>query len=193
MVVGMSGSPLLSVVVPVYRVEAYVASCLDSLLSDEGAGDDLEVVAVHDHSPDSCGEILAWYASRDQRVRVVHLPTNVGLGRARNAGLNAARGDHVWFVDGDDWLPAGSVTAVLARLRLHRPDVLIVDHVETFPDGREAPGTPAGALVGRGDPGPLADHPHLLSNTRPAAGTAASTAGSASHPEASSIAVLAVC
>ena len=135
--------PLLSVVVPVYRVEEYLPRCLDSIL--DGTGGEVEVVAVDDHSPDSSGKILDEYARRDPRVRAVHLAANVGLGRARNAGLDQARGRYVWFVDSDDWLPPGSVAAVLARLAATRPDVLLVDHADVFP----------GDLMGETGSGPV--------------------------------------
>lgn len=125
-----SVAPRLSVVVPVYRVEAYLAVCLDSILA--GAGADVEVLAVDDGSPDRSGQIADEYARRDPRVRVVRLPRNVGLGQARNAGIDHATGDYLWFVDSDDWLPAGAVPAVLERLSATRPDVLIVDHAEVY-------------------------------------------------------------
>lgn len=144
--------PRLSVVVPAYGVEAYLPECLESILAEPVPG--LEVVVVDDHSPDRSGEIADRYARRDPRVRVLHLAANVGLGRARNAGLERAGGAYLWFVDGDDWLPAGAVAAVAARLAATRPDVLAVDHVEVFPDGRIRPGTPAGVLAGVPAPAP---------------------------------------
>jgi glycosyltransferase involved in cell wall biosynthesis len=138
--------PLLSVVVPVYQVERYLTQCLDSILHE--AGGEVEVVAVDDHSPDSSGRIADAYAQRDPRVRVIHLAANVGLGRARNAGLAQARGRYVWFVDSDDWLPAGTVPAVLARLTATGPDVLVLDHAEVFEDGRVVrAGGPASASL----------------------------------------------
>lgn len=125
---------MLSVVVPVFRVPQFVVVCLDSILV--GAPPGVEVVAVDDGSPDICGQLLDAYAARDPRVRVVHLTRNGGLGPARNAGLDVATGRYVWFVDGDDWLPPGSVTAVLDRLAESRPDVLLVDHIRVHENGR---------------------------------------------------------
>ncbi|HWH01085.1 MAG TPA: glycosyltransferase [Pilimelia sp.] len=153
--------PLLSVIVPVHRVEPYLRQCLDSVLAE--AGSDVEVVAVDDASPDGCPAILDDYARRDRRVRVVHLTTNVGLGEARNAGLDRAAGRHLWFVDGDDWLPSGTMPSVLAALRRHDPDVLLVDHEKVYEaDGRREP-DPSGALL-RDVPGTvrLAERPELL-------------------------------
>ncbi len=125
--------PLLSVVVPVYLVAEYLPACLDSVLSQAGA--QCEVIAVDDASPDACATILAEYAGRDPRLRVLTLARNGGLGAARNAGLGAATGRYVWFVDSDDWLPPGTVAAVVERLTRTAPDVLVVDYVRMFPDG----------------------------------------------------------
>ena len=92
---------------------------------------DIEVIAVDDCSPDASGEIIDEYAARDQRVRSVRLSENVGLGPARNIGLDRAVGEYVWFLDGDDWLAPECLTEVAERLRATRPDVLLVDHVRT--------------------------------------------------------------
>lgn len=152
--------PLLSIVVPVYEVEQYLAQCLDSILDDTGA--EVEVVAVDDNSPDRSGQILDEYAGRDPRVRVIHLATNVGLGRARNAGLDRARGSYVWFVDSDDWLPPGSVAAVTERLATTRPDVLLIDHANV-PDGGEVPEPAPDPVLGSiAVPVRLAQRPELL-------------------------------
>lgn len=150
-------APFLSAVVPAHRVAPYLPRCVDSLLS--GAGDELEIVAVDDGSPDASGRVLDAYAGRDPRVRVLHLPTNTGLGRARNTGLAHARGRYVWFVDGDDWVPDGALGAVTARLAVTGPEVLVVGHAEVHPDGRSVPRPAPG---GGGPPGPLAHRPHLL-------------------------------
>ncbi|MDG4824542.1 glycosyltransferase [Asanoa sp. WMMD1127] len=138
---------LISVVIPVFRVEAYLADCLDSVLGQPG---DVEVIAVDDASDDGSAEILAGYAARDDRVRVVTLAHNAGLGAARNAGVAAATGDYVWFVDGDDWLPAGSVAAVTRRLRATEPDVLVLGYGRVYADGRvetHLPGVEAGVAT----------------------------------------------
>lgn len=124
----------LSVVVPVHAVEGYLLQCLDSIRAGLTAAENasVEVIAVDDASPDRCGEMLDAYPG----LRVIHLEHNVGLGLARNAGLAEATGDYVWFVDSDDWLPEGSVSAVLASLDQNRPDVLLIDHLRAHEDGR---------------------------------------------------------
>ncbi|MEV0732972.1 glycosyltransferase family 2 protein [Polymorphospora sp. NPDC050346] len=124
---------LLSVIVPVYRVEEYLAECLDSILGQSFG--DVEVVAVDDASDDGCAEILAGHAAREPRLKVVTLSRNSGLGAARNAGLAAATGRYVWFVDSDDWLPEGTLEAVAARLADTEPDLLVVGYARVYPDG----------------------------------------------------------
>ena len=94
----------VSVVIPVYNVERYLARCLDSVLA-AAEGHDVEVVCVNDGSTDGSAEVLARYADR---VKVVD-KGNGGLGSARNAGLDAMTGDYVMFVDSDDWIPRDAI------------------------------------------------------------------------------------
>lgn len=91
--------PLISVIVPVYKVEPYLAKCLDSLLAQTHKN--LEIIAVDDGSPDNCGTILDDYAKRDARIHVIH-QKNGGLAAARNAGLALASGEYLAFLDSDD-------------------------------------------------------------------------------------------
>ncbi len=95
---------MISVVIPVYNVERYLARCLDSVLA-AAEGHDVEVICVNDGSTDSSAAVLARYADR---VKVVE-KANGGLGSARNAGLDAMTGDYVMFVDSDDWIPQDAI------------------------------------------------------------------------------------
>src|SRR5512139_3799743 len=99
--VGRRG-PEISVVVPFYNVEAYLAECLDSLVDQ--TFDDFEVLLVDDGSPDGSRAIAERYAAADPRLRVVTRP-NGGLGAARNTGIREARGRYLTFVDSDDVVP----------------------------------------------------------------------------------------
>ncbi|WP_374209172.1 glycosyltransferase family 2 protein [Kitasatospora sp. A2-31] len=127
--------PRFSVIVPVYRVQEYLPECLDSVLGQ--GGPDFELIAVDDRSPDGCGALLDEAAARDSRVRVLHLPENVGLGRARNAGLEVATGEYVVFLDSDDTLTPGLLKAVDDRLAAGGdPDILVYDYARTYSDGR---------------------------------------------------------
>ena len=93
--------PKVSVIVPVYKVESYLRKCVDSILGQSFS--DFEVILVDDGSPDNCGAICDDYATRDQRVKVIH-KINGGLSDARNVGLDAAIGQYICFVDSDDWI-----------------------------------------------------------------------------------------
>ena len=162
----MPGRPLISVIIPVYDVAAYLPECLDSVL---GQGGDVEVIAVDDASPDGCGALLADRAAADPRLQVVRRAVNGGPGAARNAGLARATGEYVWFVDADDCLADGALAAVTAGLR-GRPDVLLVGWVATF-DGERAAAGPAGRAGRAGPrivPGPGRD---LLARMPAAGGT----------------------
>ncbi|BFU47252.1 glycosyltransferase family 2 protein [Krasilnikovia sp. MM14-A1004] len=155
---------LLSIVVPVYAVEGYLYQCLESIRAGLSPAESaaVEVIAVDDASPDSCGAMLDSYAQRHGDLRVVHLERNVGLGGARNAGLEQARGRYVWFVDSDDWLPSGAVRAVLQKLRDAQPDVLLIDHLRVHENGRLETDASSHLLRGVPDMVTLADRRDLL-------------------------------
>lgn len=141
---------LLSIIVPVYNVEAYLEECLDSVLGQEMT--DFELIAVDDHSPDGSAEILRDYAQSDPRVNVVHLEENVGLGRARNVGMERASGDYLLFLDSDDSLTPEALTTIAARIdSAERPDVVIIDHTRTYWNGTEKKNIQSALLVELGD------------------------------------------
>ena len=97
--------PLISVIVPVYKVKEYLHRCVDSILSQ--SFDSFELILIDDGSPDECGEICDSYAAKDDRVIVIH-QTNQGLSEARNSGIDWAmnNSDSEWltFIDSDDWI-----------------------------------------------------------------------------------------
>ena len=95
---------MISVVIPVYNVERYLARCLDSVLA-AAQGHDVEVICVNDGSTDGSAEVLSRYS---ERVKIIE-KANGGLGSARNAGLDAIAGDYVMFVDSDDWIPRDAI------------------------------------------------------------------------------------
>ncbi|MEU4487892.1 bifunctional glycosyltransferase family 2 protein/CDP-glycerol:glycerophosphate glycerophosphotransferase [Streptomyces purpurascens] len=141
--------PRFSIIVPVYKVQGFLRECLDSVLSQSYG--DFEVIAVDDRSPDGSGAILDEYAARDTRMRVLHLPENVGLGRARNAGREQAAGDYVLFLDSDDRYTPGLLAAVAARLEATGdPDILVFDHVRTYWWGRGGRSEAADLLAAAG-------------------------------------------
>jgi CDP-glycerol glycerophosphotransferase len=155
----------ISVVVPVHGVAEFLPCCLDSLLAD--ADPDLEVIAVDDASRDDAAQILARRAAADPRLRVISLDRNRGQGYARNVGLEAAAGDYVWFVDGDDALADGALAAVSGTLATVKPDVLLIDW-ETWHSGtgrtEPNPGRALLRAVPRGG-STLAEQPGLINLT----------------------------
>lgn len=92
---------LISIIVPVYNMEDYLERCMDSILNQTYAN--LEIIAVDDGSTDHSPQLCDVYASRDDRVKVLHKP-NGGLSDARNAGLAVATGSYIGYVDSDDWI-----------------------------------------------------------------------------------------
>lgn len=98
-----NATPLISVILPVYRVEKYLGQCLDSLLAQTYRN--LELILVDDGSPDNSGEICDEYARKDERIKVLHCE-NRGVSVARNTGLAHASGELVSFIDPDDYLDA---------------------------------------------------------------------------------------
>ena len=92
---------LISVIVPVYKVEQYLVRCVDSIINQTYKN--IEVILIDDGSPDNCGSICDRYALEDKRIRAIH-KENGGLSDARNAGLAIARGEYIAFVDSDDWI-----------------------------------------------------------------------------------------
>ena len=92
--------PLISVIVPVYKVEKYLDQCVKSIVNQTHKN--LEIILVDDGSPDRCPEMCDAWAKKDTRIRVIH-KENGGLGDARNAGVSVANGEYIGFVDSDDW------------------------------------------------------------------------------------------
>ncbi len=116
----MMNEPKISVIVPVYKVEAYLQRCVDSLLAQTFS--DFEVILVDDGSPDHCGEICDEYVRKDERVRVFHKP-NGGVSSARNLGLDNVHGEWIAFVDADDLVPTDALEILVG---LTSPDVDMV-------------------------------------------------------------------
>ncbi|MGW6060888.1 bifunctional glycosyltransferase/CDP-glycerol:glycerophosphate glycerophosphotransferase [Streptomyces sp. NPDC055189] len=154
--------PRFSVIVPVYKVQAYLHACLESVLRQSFT--DLELIVVDDCSPDACGALIDECAARDTRVKAVHLDENVGLGRARNAGMEHATGDYLIFLDSDDTLVPDSLHAISDRIKeTDEPDVLIYDYARTFWSGEEVRNQFAGLLKEDGcTPFRLSERPGLL-------------------------------
>lgn len=119
--------PWLSVLVPMFKVEACLDQCLGSITGQADAG--VEIVICDDASPDGSAAIAQRYAARfPGMVRLIGHDRNRGIAATRNSLLDAARGDYLWFVDSDDWLRAGAIAAVAAVVQRDAPDLIGCDY-----------------------------------------------------------------
>lgn len=124
----------LSVIVPVYNVRPFLARCVDSLL--EQSAEDCEIILVDDGSADGSGELAEEYArGHRDRIRCLHVE-NGGQGRARNFGIDIARGDYLGFVDSDDWVDSSMYEKLLRRAEETDADVVVCDFMAEHEDGR---------------------------------------------------------
>jgi glycosyltransferase involved in cell wall biosynthesis len=121
--------PKVSIIVPIYNMESYLTRCLDSLLSQSLA--DLEIITVNDGSTDASAEILYEYAEKDNRI-VVIIKQNGGVSSARNAGIQAAKGEYIGFVDPDDWVDTRMYEAMYNAAIHDQADIVMCTYIREF-------------------------------------------------------------
>lgn len=114
--------PIISVIVPIYMIDKYLGICIESILNQTYRN--LEIILVDDGSKDRCSEICDLYASKDKRIKVIH-KENGGLVSARKAGVQAATGNYIGFVDGDDWVGPGFYQSLYNAISQNDCDVAI--------------------------------------------------------------------
>ena len=119
-----SDSPKISVIVPVYKAEAYLHRCVDSLLAQ--TFQDFEVLLIDDGSPDRSGEICDEYARKDSRVRVFH-KENGGVSSARQYGMDHAKGEYTIHADPDDWVEPTMLEELYRKAKEEDADMVICD------------------------------------------------------------------
>lgn len=129
--------PLVSIIVPVYKVEKYLPKCIDSILAQTMT--DFELILIDDGSPDLCGEICDNFQTKDARIRVVH-QENAGVSKARNVGLSLAKGDWISFVDSDDYLAPNAYELLMRCASLNDCDMAIMDFAYVDESGIVLPG-----------------------------------------------------
>lgn len=129
-------NPLISVVVPVYKVEKYLDRCVESLVAQTYTN--LEIILVDDGSPDSCPALCDAWAEKDPRIVVVHKP-NGGLSDARNAGIAAAHGQYIGFVDSDDYVSTDMYEALYSQLVETGADISICGVADVYADHIDNP------------------------------------------------------
>ena len=129
-------APLLSIIVPVYKVENYLPKCIDSIRAQTFT--DFELILVEDGSPDNCPALCDAAAAKDARIRVIH-QKNGGLSAARNAGLDAARGAWIGCVDSDDYIAPEMYEALYHAVQSTGADLALCDYAEVDEAGASCP------------------------------------------------------
>lgn len=129
---------LISIIVPVYNVEAYLDRCMESILKQTYKR--LEIILVDDGSTDSSGEKCDAYAKQDSRIKVIH-KKNGGLSDARNAGLALATGDYIGYVDSDDWIEPDMYQSLYDACAEHDAELAVCRYFGEYQDRTEAGGT----------------------------------------------------
>lgn len=127
--------PLISVIVPVYNVEKYLARCLDSIV--EQTYQNLEIILVNDGSTDGSGEICRQYAERDSRIRLFH-QENRGQSAARNVGLDNMTGEYIVFVDSDDYISKSFVEILFNAQQESKVSIVVCNYFEVSEENDEA-------------------------------------------------------
>jgi glycosyltransferase involved in cell wall biosynthesis len=116
---------LISIIIPVYKVEKYLEQCMNSVLQQTYRN--IEIILIDDGSPDRSGLMCDEYAAKDSRVKVVH-KTNGGVSAARNKGLEEAAGDWILFVDSDDWIESDGCEVALKTAMENNSDIVMFDY-----------------------------------------------------------------
>lgn len=122
----MNNEPLVSIIVPCYKVEQYLPNCIESILSQSYTN--WELILVDDGSPDNCGNICDDYAVKDNRIKVVH-KQNGGLSSARNAGMKVMNGEYVTFLDSDDFLHKDALHILVNQANKYDAQIVQCDFV----------------------------------------------------------------
>lgn len=122
---------LISVIVPIYKVESYLRRCLDSIVNQTYTN--LEIILVDDGSPDKCPAICDEYAKKDERIIVIH-KKNGGLSDARNAAIDISKGEYLAFIDSDDWVSSDYIEILLRNAIQEKADISITSFKEVTED-----------------------------------------------------------
>ncbi|NTP99154.1 glycosyltransferase [Enterococcus faecium] len=127
----MNISPLVSIIIPVYNIEKFIAKCLESLVSQTYKN--IEIIIVNDGSTDKSPSICRSYAAKDNRIKLIN-QKNQGLSGARNTGIQHITGDLVLFVDGDDWLDDNCCEVLVKEQKENNSDLIIFPYVREYRD-----------------------------------------------------------
>lgn len=126
----------VSVIIPVYNVEAYLRQCLDSVVNQTLR--EIEIICVDDGSTDKSAAILKEYAAKDGRIKVL-TQSNTGAGAARNAGIARATGEWITFCDADDWIEPDAIEKMVAAAQREDADCVCCGMIRDNVDGKSIP------------------------------------------------------
>lgn len=126
----------LSVILPCYNVEKYIAKCLDSLYAQDIPETEYEVICVNDCSPDGTRDIIVSYQQKHPNLILIDHDINKKQGGARNTGLRAAQGEYIWFVDPDDYVKENCFKKIIELATLKEVDILLFNYARTDIDGK---------------------------------------------------------
>lgn len=129
-------NPLISIIVPIYKVEEYLEECVQSLLKQ--TYQNLEIILVDDGSPDNCPQMCDNYAQKDKRIKVIH-KKNGGLSSARNAGLDIAKGEYIGFVDSDDFISENAIEILYNQISMDVCIAIVSGMIYRYFDGNLSP------------------------------------------------------
>ena len=121
---------LISVIIPIYNVEKYISRCLDSVINQTYKK--IEIICVDDGSPDNSIKILKEYEKKDSRIKIIR-QENGGLSSARNIGIKDSRGEYIFFLDSDDWLPLNSLELLYEDILLNKSDISVGNLIKVYP------------------------------------------------------------
>lgn len=124
----------LSIIIPVYNTEKYVEKCIQSCINQDADKSEYEIIVVNDGSTDHSLELINKLAAKEENIKVIS-QANGGLSAARNAGIDRAVGDYLWFVDSDDWIEENCLQAILKKIEETRVDILSI-YADDVEDGR---------------------------------------------------------
>lgn len=122
----MNAVPKISIIIPIYKAEAYLNRCLDSVLNQTFT--DFEIICLNDGSPDNCNKILAEYAKKDGRIKVIN-KENTGVSDTRNVGLSVAKGSYILFMDSDDCIHPQTLEITYFLAKKNNADMVYYRHI----------------------------------------------------------------
>lgn len=118
-----------SIIIPIYNVERYLRRCINSVLIQENVS--FEAILIDDGSSDNCPFICDEYSAKDSRIHVIH-KRHAGQGYARNSGLEIARGDYIFFLDSDDWIPEKTLESLKQLINKYDVDIISFRFIRTY-------------------------------------------------------------